>query len=89
MRTEHVTTITTPKGKLGIVSLVKEELALVYFKTTHILVHFHLRRTPRMQNSSCIGQYECKVRLNYLTRIVQVLCLGGHIHIEVPGLYAL
>ena len=44
MRTEHVTTIATPKGKLGIVSLVKEELALVYFKTTHILVHFHLRR---------------------------------------------
>ena len=43
MRTEHVTNIATPKGKLNIVSLVKEELAQVYFKTTHILVRFHLR----------------------------------------------
>ena len=32
MRTEHVTNIATPKGKLGIVLLVKEELAQVYFK---------------------------------------------------------
>ena len=38
--------------------------------------------TPRMQNSSCIGQHECEVIHTYLTRIVQVLCLGGHIHIE-------
>ena len=44
MRTEHVTTITTPKGKLGIVSLVKEDTAQVYFKTTHRLVRFHLQR---------------------------------------------
>ena len=43
MRAEHVTNIATPKGKLGIVLLVKEELAQVYFKTTHKLVHFHLR----------------------------------------------
>ena len=31
MRTEHVTNIATPKGKLGIVLLVKEKLAQVYF----------------------------------------------------------
>ena len=43
MRTEHVTNIATPKGKLGIVLLVKKELGQVYFKTTHILVRFHLR----------------------------------------------
>ena len=43
MQAEHVTNIATPKGKLGIVLLVKEELAQVYFKTTHRLVHFHLR----------------------------------------------
>ena len=41
--------------------------------------------TPRMQNSSCIGQHECEVIHTYLTRIVQVLCLGDHIHIELPG----
>ena len=35
MRTEHVTNIATPNGKLGLVLLVKEELAQVYFKTTH------------------------------------------------------
>ena len=39
----HVTNIATPKGKLGIVLLVKEELAQVYIKTTHIFVRFHLR----------------------------------------------
>ena len=44
MRTENVTNIATPKGKLSIVSLVKEELEQVYFKTTHRLVRFHLRR---------------------------------------------
>ena len=38
-----VTNIATPKGKFGIVLLVKEELAQVYFKTTHRLVHFNLR----------------------------------------------
>ena len=43
MQAEHVTNIATPKGKLGIVSLVKEELAQAYFKTTHRLVHFNLR----------------------------------------------
>ena len=43
MQAEHVTNIATPKGKLGIVLLVKEELAQVHFKTTHRLVHFHLR----------------------------------------------
>ena len=43
MQAEHVTNIATPKGKLGIVSLVKEELAQVYFKTTHSLLRFHLR----------------------------------------------
>ena len=44
MRTENVTNIATPKGKLGIVSLVKQELARVYFKTTHRLVRFDPRR---------------------------------------------
>ena len=44
MRTEHVTNIATPKGKLGIVSLVKEELTQVSFKPTHRLVRFHLWR---------------------------------------------
>ena len=44
MQAEHVTNIATPKGKLSIVSLVKEELEQVYFKTTHRLVRFHLRR---------------------------------------------
>ena len=44
MQAEHVTNIATPKGKLSIVLLVKEELAQVYFKTTHRLVRFHLRR---------------------------------------------
>ena len=43
MQAEHVTNIATPKGKLSIALLVKEELAQVYFKTTHKLVHFHLR----------------------------------------------
>ena len=43
MRAEHVTNIATPKGKLGIVLLVKEDLAQLYFKTTHRLVQFHLR----------------------------------------------
>ena len=43
MRAEHVTNIATPKGKLGIVLLVEEELAQVYFKTTHRLEHFRLR----------------------------------------------
>ena len=43
MQAEHVTNITTPKGKLSIALLVKEELAQVYFKTTHRLVHFNLR----------------------------------------------
>ena len=33
MQAEHVTNIAIPKGKLGIVLLVKEELAQVYFKT--------------------------------------------------------
>ena len=32
MRTENVTNIATPKGKLGIVSLVKEEFAQLYLK---------------------------------------------------------
>ena len=44
MRIEHVTNIATPKGKLGIVSLVEEELAQVYFKTTHKFLRFHLLR---------------------------------------------
>ena len=44
MPTEHVTNIATPKGKLGIVLFVKEELAQVYDKTTHRLARFHLRR---------------------------------------------
>ena len=44
MRTEHVTNIATPNGKLGLVLLVKEELAQVYFKTTHKLLRFHLLR---------------------------------------------
>ena len=44
MQAEHVTNIATPKGKLGIVLLVKEELAQVYFKTAHRLVRFHLRK---------------------------------------------
>ena len=35
MQAEHVTNIATPIGKLGIVLLVKEELAQAYFKTTH------------------------------------------------------
>ena len=80
MRNEHVKNIATPKGKLVIVLLVKEELAQVYFKTTHRLVRFHFggrefqTDDPRMQNSSCIGQYECEVRHSYLTGIVQVLC---------------
>ena len=43
MQAEHVPNIATPKGKLGIVLLVKEELAQVYFKTTHRLVRFQLR----------------------------------------------
>ena len=43
MQAEHVTNMATPKGKLGIVLLVKEELAQVYFKTTHRLAHFNLR----------------------------------------------
>ena len=60
MRAEHVTNITTPKGKLGIVLLVNEELVQVYFKTTHRLVRFH-PMTPRMQNLSCIGQHKCEV----------------------------
>ena len=66
MRAEHVTNIATPKGKLGIVLLVKEELGQVYFKTTHRFVPFSSSgeersksMTPRMQNSSCIGQREC------------------------------
>ena len=95
MRAEHVTNIATPKGKLGIALLVKEELAQVYFKTTHRLVRFHLwgresskPMTPNMQSSSCIGQHESEVIHTYLTHIVQVLCLG-HIHTEVPGPYAL
>ena len=32
MQTEHATNIATPKGKLGIASLVKEELAQVNLK---------------------------------------------------------
>ena len=43
MQAEHVTNIATPKGKLGIALLVKEELAQVYFKTTHRLVRSHLQ----------------------------------------------
>ena len=43
MQAEHVTNIATPKGKLSIALLVYEELAQVYFKTTHRLVRFHLR----------------------------------------------
>ena len=43
MWAEHVTSIATLKGNLGIVLLVKEELAQVYFKTTHRLVHFNFR----------------------------------------------
>ena len=31
IRKDHVTNLATPKGKLGSVSLVKEELAQVYF----------------------------------------------------------
>ena len=42
MWAERVTNIATPKGKLGIVLLVKEELAQVYFKTTQRLARFHL-----------------------------------------------
>ena len=44
MRAEHVTNIATPKGKLGSVLLVKEELAQGYFKTIHLLVRFQLRK---------------------------------------------
>ena len=43
MQAEHITNIATPKGELSIALLVKEELAKVYFKTTHRLVHFNLR----------------------------------------------
>ena len=43
LQPEHVTNMATPKGKLGIVLLVKEELAQGYFKTTYRLVRFHLR----------------------------------------------
>ena len=39
--------------------------------------------TQRVQNSSCIGQCECEESHSYLTRIVQVLCLGGPTHIKV------
>ena len=49
MWAEHVTNIATLKGNLGIVLLVKEELAQVYFKTTHRLVRFH-RRGERVPN---------------------------------------
>ena len=38
MQTEHIINIATPKGKLSIVSLVKEELVQVYFKSTHRFV---------------------------------------------------
>ena len=39
---ETVTNVATPKGQLGIVSLVKEDLVQVCFKTTHRRVCFHL-----------------------------------------------
>ena len=44
-----LTNIATPKGNLGIVSLVKEEFVQVYFKTTHRLVYVYIfggRRVP-------------------------------------------
>ena len=44
MRTENVTNIYTPRGQLRIISLVKEDLTQVYFKSTHRLLCFHLRR---------------------------------------------
>ena len=54
MQAKHITNITTPKGKLSIALLVKEELAQVYFKTTHRLVHFNLRgeRVPETETET-------------------------------------
>ena len=44
MRTEYITNIATLKDKLGIGSLVKEELEQVYHETTYRLVRFRIRR---------------------------------------------
>ena len=43
MWAERVTNIATPKGKLSIVLLVKEELQQVCFKTMQRLVRFHFQ----------------------------------------------
>ena len=40
MRTEHITNIAKPTGKLGIVSLVKEELEQFFFKLSTDLYVF-------------------------------------------------
>ena len=49
MKTEYVTNMATPKDKHGIVSLVKEALTQVYFKTAQRLLRFHLRREREFQ----------------------------------------
>ena len=68
MQAEHVTNITTPKGKLGIVLLVKEELAQVYFKTTHRLVRFYLGgrefQTDDPENAKLVLYRSTRVRGN-------------------------
>ena len=66
MQAEHVTNIATPKGKLGIVLLVKEELAKVYFKTTHRLIHFNLRgervQTGDPENAKLVSYRSIQMR---------------------------
>ena len=53
MQTEHVTNTATPKGKLGIVSLVKE----VYFKTTPTPVcSINISTAVLYTNCSCNGR---------------------------------
>ena len=43
IQTENVTDIATPKCQLSIISLAKEDLVQVYFKTMHRLVCFHFQ----------------------------------------------
>ena len=58
MQAEHITNITTPKGKLSIALLVKEELAQVYFKTTHRLVHFRERERERERERKDMSDFQ-------------------------------
>ena len=78
MQAEHVTNITTPKGKLSIALLVKEELVQVYLKprTDLYILIFGGRefQTDDPENAKLVSYRSTRVRGKTVIRPVSCMC---------------